>query len=162
MGPRVAPRRRALRFAAAVSAAAAAALVFASCRDAAEERPAAAPALGVVVQGTVGPLPGGRRAERATNPHRGDAAARADGRRYFVAMNCSGCHGGHGGGGMGPSLRDEVWLYGADDAAIFDSIAQGRAYGMPAWGTMLPEDLIWRLTAYVQSLRTPDEPSPPR
>jgi cytochrome c oxidase cbb3-type subunit III len=96
------------------------------------------------------------------NPVAGDAQALADGRRYFVAMNCAGCHGDHGGGGMGPSLRDPVWIYGGGPGDIYDSIAQGRANGMPAWGTMLPADLIWRVTAYIESLRTPDEPSPPR
>ena len=83
-------------------------------------------------------------------------------RSLFVGMNCAGCHGEHGGGGMGPSLRDDVWLYGGQAGQIFDSIAQGRANGMPAWGTLLPADLIWNITAYVESLRTDHEPDPPR
>ena len=62
---------------------------------------------------------------------------------------------------MGPSLRDERWLYGSSEAQIFDSIASGRAHGMPAWGTMLPESEIWKLTAYIRSLRTDDEPDRP-
>jgi len=77
-------------------------------------------------------------------------------------MNCSGCHGGHAGGGMGPSLRDVDWIYGSGDADIFNSIAQGRANGMPAWATRIPEQSIWMLVAYVKSLRTPREPDPPR
>jgi cytochrome c oxidase cbb3-type subunit 3 len=112
--------------------------------------------------GPVGPLPGPTEAEPRRNPLDGDAQARADGRRYFVAMNCYGCHGGHAGGGMGPSLRDDVWIHGGEAGQIFDSIAQGRANGMPAWGPMLPPDVMWRITAYIESLRTPDEPSPPR
>ena len=84
------------------------------------------------------------------------------GRRLFVTMNCSGCHGGRAGGGMGPSLRDTDWIYGNSDADIFSSIAQGRAHGMPAWGTRLPLDSIWMLVAYVVSLRTPGEPDAPR
>ena len=124
---------------------------------------AAVPGLAsAATQGAVGPLPGGAVSEPVRNPYRGDPAALAEGRRYFVAMNCAGCHGGHAGGGMGPSLRDEVWIYGGGDGEIFASIAQGRANGMPAWGTMLPADLIWQITAYVTSLRTPAEPSPPR
>jgi Cytochrome C oxidase, cbb3-type, subunit III len=62
-------------------------------------------------------------------------------------MNCSGCHGEHAGGGMGPSLRDVDWLYGGADAQVFDSIAHGRANGMPSWGTKLDQDQIgssWR------------------
>jgi cytochrome c oxidase cbb3-type subunit 3 len=63
---------------------------------------------------------------------------------------------------MGPSLRDPVWIYGASDAHVFSSIAEGRARGMPAWGTKLPEEQIWKLVAYVKSLRTPLEPDPPK
>jgi hypothetical protein len=33
---------------------------------------------------------------------------------------------------------------------------------MPAWGTLIPADMIWRLTAYVTSLNTKREADPPR
>jgi cytochrome c oxidase cbb3-type subunit III len=111
----------------------------------------------------VGPVPGpAQYLPRRANPYADNVSAMANGRELFVRMNCSGCHGGRAGGGMGPSLRDVDWLYGSTDAQIFDSIAEGRAHGMPAWGTRLPEDQIWKLVAYVKSLRTPDEPHPPR
>lgn len=111
----------------------------------------------------VGPLPGpAQNLSRRANPYANNVAAMTDGRKLFVRMNCSGCHGGRAGGGMGPSLRDVDWLYGNTDAQIFDSIAEGRAHGMPSWGTHLPDDQIWKLVAYVKSLRTPDEPNPPR
>jgi cytochrome c oxidase cbb3-type subunit 3 len=84
-----------------------------------------------------------------------------EGRTLFVHFNCVGCHGGRAGGGMGPSLRDVDWLYGDTDAQIFNSIAEGRDQGMPAWGTKLNDDQIWKLVAYIKSLRTPDEPNPP-
>jgi cytochrome c oxidase cbb3-type subunit 3 len=76
-------------------------------------------------------------------------------------MNCYGCHGGRAGGGMGPSLRDQQWLYGDTPADIFDSISEGRGNGMPAWGTKLPPDVIWKLVTYIQSLRTANEPDAP-
>jgi cytochrome c oxidase cbb3-type subunit 3 len=63
---------------------------------------------------------------------------------------------------MGPSLRDTLWYYGGDDPSIFASITEGRQHGMPAWGSKLPRDQIWKLVAYIQSLRTPNEPDPPR
>jgi cytochrome c oxidase cbb3-type subunit 3 len=63
---------------------------------------------------------------------------------------------------MGPSLRDPDWRYGNTDAQIFSTIAEGRDQGMPAWGARVPEDQIWKLVAYVQSLRTPNEPDAPR
>lgn len=110
----------------------------------------------------VGPIPGaGKATNLPRNPYEGNQVAIREGRHLFQWMNCSGCHGGHGGGGMGPSLRDPVWRYGSSDAHIFDSIAQGRAHGMPAWGTRLPEDEIWKLVAYIKTMRTPMEADPP-
>jgi cytochrome c oxidase cbb3-type subunit 3 len=113
--------------------------------------------------GAVGPIPGPAH-ETAPRTHElvRDPAGVAAGRSLFVAYNCSGCHGGHAGGGMGPSLRDEVWIYGGQDEDVFDSIAEGRANGMPAWGSLLSEQQLWMLTGYVKSLRTPREPDPPR
>jgi cytochrome c oxidase cbb3-type subunit III len=111
----------------------------------------------------MGPQPGPQRQLPViVNPYASDRNALAEGRRLFVWYNCAGCHGDHAGGGMGPSLRDTTWIYGNGDGHIFASIAEGRAHGMPAWGTKLPQEQIWKLVAYVRSLRTPNEPSPPR
>jgi cytochrome c oxidase cbb3-type subunit 3 len=91
----------------------------------------------------VGPIPGGvQLIHYRTNPLAGDPVALQDGRRLFNWYNGSGCHGGHAGGGMGPSFRDQVWLYGDRDDQIFDSIAQGRGQGMPAWGSKIPQTQI--------------------
>ena len=110
----------------------------------------------------IGPIPGPpQQVALPSNPYGQDRVALSEGRKLFVRYNCSGCHGGHAGGGMGPSLRDAVWIYGGDDAHIFDSIAQGRANGMPSWGGKLPQEQIWKLTAYIKSMRTPLEPDPP-
>src|SRR3954468_16486707 len=104
------------------------------------------------------PGPGPDTLAEASNPYRSNAPAIREGRRLFNWYNCAGCHGDHAGGGMGPSLRDSTWVYGGTDARIFRSIAQGRTKGMPAWGTMLPEEQIWKLVAYIKSLRTAKEP----
>lgn len=111
----------------------------------------------------VGPIPGpGKAAELPTNPYsQDDSVALRDGRTYFVRYNCYGCHGGRAGGGMGPSLRDEDWRYGSEDANVFDSIAQGRGMGMPAWASRLTAEQIWKIVAYIHSLRTSREPNPP-
>jgi cytochrome c oxidase cbb3-type subunit 3 len=106
-------------------------------------------------------IPGTTQQRDAPNPLANDDTALAQGRQLFVAMNCSGCHGGHAGGGMGPSLRDKSWIYGGQAREIFDSIAQGRAHGMPSWGLRIPQDQIWRLVAYIQSLGSDREPDPP-
>lgn len=111
---------------------------------------------------TVGPVPGGvSEPEVHLNPYGNDPVAIQDGRRLFDWYNCSGCHGGHAGGGMGPSLRDKVWLYGSRDDQIFDSIAEGRSHGMPSWGKKIPESQIWQLVAYIKSMRTLQEADPP-
>jgi len=115
------------------------------------------------VPSAVGPVPGpGGVRNVATNPYSGNAIAVSEGRRLFTQMNCSGCHGGRGGGGMGPTLRDVDWRYGSRDDQIFDSIAQGRAKGMPAWGTRLPSDQIWKIVAYIKTMRTDQEPDKPQ
>lgn len=113
----------------------------------------------------VGPIPGPHFAgenpgDTIQNPYAGSESALEQGRELFVAMNCAGCHGGHAGGGMGPDLRpDHIFRYGNTPAELFDSISQGRAMGMPSWGTKLPPDVIWKLVAYIESLGTPQEPS---
>lgn len=62
---------------------------------------------------------------------------------------------------MGPSLRDQDWIYGSLDAQVFSSVAQGRAHGMPSWDSKLTDDQIWQLVAYIKSLRSPLEIQPP-
>lgn len=115
-----------------------------------------------IVSNPVGPIPGViHDVAYPTNPFHNDPVALQDGRRLFDWYNCSGCHGGHAGGGMGPSLRDPIWLYGNRDDQIFDTIAHGRSNGMPAWGTKIPEQQIWELVAYIKSMGTPEEPDPP-
>lgn len=141
-------------------------LVLAALVGTACERPSSetAPATAMpAVTTPVGPIPGPQNAplQLAENPYENDDAARHTGQRLFGWYNCAGCHGEHGGGGMGPSLRDSAWLYGSSPARIFASIAEGRAHGMPAWGTRLPSEQIWQLVSYITSLRTSDEPHPP-
>jgi cytochrome c oxidase cbb3-type subunit 3 len=97
----------------------------------------------------------------ATNPYRDNTAAIVQGRRLFTAFNCSGCHSGYAGGGMGPNLRDSVWMYGSSDADLYATIASGRPNGMPAWGGRIPEDQIWQIIAYLRTLGTPAEPVRP-
>jgi cytochrome c oxidase cbb3-type subunit 3 len=95
------------------------------------------------------------------NPYAGQASAASTGRQLFVGFNCGGCHSGYAGGGMGPSLRDSLWIYGDGDAQIFSTIAEGRPYGMPAWGTRLTDDQIWMLVSYIRTLGKSGEPEKP-
>jgi cytochrome c oxidase cbb3-type subunit III len=91
------------------------------------------------------------------NPAQGDAQARDRGMKYFINFNCIGCHADNGGGGMGPALSNNLFLYGSEPENIFLSIYQGRPNGMPAWGAVLPEAVIWDLVTYVGKIS--NEPS---
>jgi cytochrome c oxidase cbb3-type subunit 3 len=89
---------------------------------------------------------------RVENPVAGDAAAEAAGERLFVQFNCAGCHGTRGGGGIGPPLADGSWIYGGESGQIYLSISQGRPNGMPAFGRLLPDVVVWQLVSFVSSL----------
>jgi cytochrome c oxidase cbb3-type subunit 3 len=80
-----------------------------------------------------------------------DAAA---GKKIF-AENCSSCHGDAGKGNQelgAPNLTDKIWLYGADEETIIETITNGRAGVMPAWVDRLDPTTVKALTVYVHSL----------
>jgi cytochrome c oxidase cbb3-type subunit 3 len=92
-----------------------------------------------------------------TNPYRGDAAAIREGAQTFATI-CAACHKPDGTGLVGPSLVDPYWKYGHSDAELFQTVTEGRPGGMPAWGTQLGADKIWKVLAYVETL--PESPRP--
>jgi len=80
-----------------------------------------------------------------------DAAA---GKKIF-ADNCATCHGDNAKGNPevgAPNLTDQIWLYGSDEATLVETITNGRAGVMPAWGGRLDPVTIKALTVYVHSL----------
>ncbi len=85
------------------------------------------------------------------NPYEKDPKAVEEGRVLF-AEKCAGCHGKDLKGGYGPSLVGHL-KYGETDNLKYESIANGRPGGMPAFGTELGRDRIWRVLAYVDSVR---------
>jgi cytochrome c oxidase cbb3-type subunit 3 len=89
---------------------------------------------------------------KIANPLAGDPSAAQLGMETFNAMNCVGCHAPNGAGGMGPALSNAQFIYGSEPAEIYLSIAQGRPNGMPAWGATLPDQSIWQLVSYIQSI----------
>ena len=90
-----------------------------------------------------------------TNPFAGDATSADVGRKLFTAMNCDGCHGGGATGSIAPSLSDGRWRYGGSNGALYFSIYYGRPQGMPAFGGVLQEPIIWKLVTYIRSLPLP-------
>jgi len=83
------------------------------------------------------------------NPVQGDPNAEQRGMTYFINFNCVGCHAANGGGGMGPALSNNIFIYGSQPENIYLSIYQGRPNGMPAWGAVLPDSVIWDLVTYI-------------
>ena len=92
-----------------------------------------------------------RAALAKTNPFRGDAQAIEAGAQVFATI-CAACHKPDGTGLVGPSLVDPYSKYGADDEAMFESVAAGRPGGMPPWGAQLGNDKIWQALAYLETL----------
>ena len=86
------------------------------------------------------------------NPLENDPDAAARGMRDFDYFNCSGCHAANGAGGMGPSLSNDTWLYRSSPANIYLTIIQGREKGMPSFGAMLPDRVVWELVSYIESI----------
>ena len=81
-----------------------------------------------------------------------DPAAQQTGERLFLTY-CSTCHGSDAGGSRGfPNLRDRDWLYGGEPANIVTTITGGRMGVMPGFGTILGEEGVRDVTAYVRSL----------
>jgi cytochrome c oxidase cbb3-type subunit 3 len=102
----------------------------------------------------VSPLsPGGpNTALEIKNPMAGDPGSAARGMQFFSDMNCIGCHAPNGGGGMGPALSNASWIYGSSPAQIYLTIVQGRPNGMPAFGQLLPDNVVWDLVTYIQGI----------
>jgi cytochrome c551 len=87
-------------------------------------------------------------------PDNNNGGSPVEGRRVFLRENCYGCHGGRAGGGMGPNFRDNRPT--ADD--VENAVGDGLPGGMPAFPSLKDQD-IQNLVAYINSLRTPAEPT---
>jgi mono/diheme cytochrome c family protein len=48
----------------------------------------------------------------------------------------------------GPDLRAPL-AFGADEAALFESVAKGRPGGMPGFASSLGTDRTWKVVTYV-------------
>lgn len=83
-----------------------------------------------------------------------DSAAASAGEALF-AENCAACHGENGEGvaDLGaPALNNGIWLYGGSKETIVETVSYSRAGVMPAWGKILDDATVKKLTVYVHSL----------
>jgi len=88
-------------------------------------------------------------AEQA-NPFSENIEALEDGEEVFKE-NCSGCHGAKLEGGVGPALLKKKWIYGGDDASLFETVSKGRKGGMPPFESQLGQKKIWKVITFIQS-----------
>lgn len=88
----------------------------------------------------------------AQNPFAGNAAEADAGRGLFRIM-CGPCHGIKAQGGRGPDLTLGVYNAGNTDRDLYRVIASGvSGTEMPAYGSRIGDDNVWRLVTYIRSV----------
>ena len=85
------------------------------------------------------------------NPYEHNKKAIAEGKMLYLSY-CSGCHGKDLKGNIGPDLTGHL-KYGETDDKKFKTVAEGRSGGMPSFGEKLGRDRIWKILAYIDSVR---------
>lgn len=73
---------------------------------------------------------------------------------------CASCHGDQGQGLIGPNLTDKFWIHGKGNLPEIAKVIKDGVSdkGMPPWGTLLKEDELLAVTAYVKSLKGTNPP----
>lgn len=80
-----------------------------------------------------------------------DEQALKMGGRLFSTY-CSICHGSDAKGAVGfPNLTDSNWRWGGEPDTIKTTILHGRMAMMPAWGSIIGDDGVKNVSAYVRS-----------
>ena len=80
-----------------------------------------------------------------------DEQALKMGGRLFSTY-CSICHGSDAKGAVGfPNLSDSNWRWGGEPDTIKTTILHGRMAIMPAWGSIIGDDGVKNVSAYVRS-----------
>lgn len=118
-------------------------------QEAAQPEPASAAAAAVPEEASPAPTPGPRK----LNPFTGNADMAAEGRTLYFQVGCQGCHGGGGGGGMATSVIDDAWAFGSDDDVLFRLIkGEIPEQTMPTVYSVLEDDEVWKLLAFIRSV----------
>ena len=82
-----------------------------------------------------------------------DPAQVEEGKQIF-AGTCAACHAPLGQGLVGPNLTDKFWIHGNKPSDIAKSVTEGFAdKGMPPWGTILGQEKVRKVAAFVVTLR---------
>ncbi len=93
------------------------------------------------------------------NVYAGDDAAMKEGGKLY-AKRCKACHAPDGSGKVGPSLRDDEWLYERTDTEIgrFEIIYGGGNESMRGFGRQMDQDDILKVMAFLETFRTGETP----
>ena len=87
-----------------------------------------------------------------TNPYPGDPTAVEEGRLLYIKTDCYSCHelGGRGGGMVADLTKTTL-----SDGKLFKTISNGRPGTlMVKWRGVLTDDEIWKIVAYLRSIRS--------
>jgi len=76
----------------------------------------------------------------------------ATGKKVFTER-CVACHGADAKGGIGPDLTRAEYKFGKTEAAILESITNGRPGGMPGFGKELGHEQLEGVVKYLLSLK---------
>ena len=101
----------------------------------------------------VAPAPAPAPAPPTRNPFTGNLDMAAEGRTLYFQVGCQGCHGGGGGGGMATSVIDDAWTFGSDDDVLFRLIkGEIPEQTMPTVYSVLEDDEVWKILAFIRSV----------
>lgn len=93
-----------------------------------------------------------RKATTATpGKYLGNPMAIAEGKSAFEA-NCAPCHKSDASGGIGPNLKGSL-NYGSTPEKLYETISGGRPKSMPSFGQTLGRDRIYKIIAFLESIR---------
>lgn len=93
---------------------------------------------------------------RPSNPYEGKVDVAEEG-RSLLNQYCAHCHGPNAVQGERPrDLRRLRIRYGDNAISVFwITVHKGRMdKGMPVWGGVLPDDTLWRIYTFLESIQT--------
>jgi len=96
-------------------------------------------------------VPAASQTAGAPDMYMGQAAAIDEGKAVYNE-SCAACHKADATGGIGPNLTAAL-KYGSTPNDIFESIAKGRPNGMPPFQQQIGNDRIYKLVAYLESIK---------